>query len=178
MSHYKHTTQCTVHRITSVYLLLLLKLMLKGQLCCSTAVYVGLYGFLLCITFTSTTEAVFVYDESKYSGTQSSTVIKYYWHCNLSIQHQQVLQRSHKEIWLNSLDSPVVIHYSNSQTSTSWMKKSSFFDSVSLLKVLQKWLRPWYRSSSNHKPNCPLPPPIASESISPLMKNRLSPVHL
>lgn len=34
--------------------------------------------------------------------------------------------------------------------------KSSFLDKMSLLKVLQELLRPWYRSASNHKPNRPL----------------------
>lgn len=34
--------------------------------------------------------------------------------------------------------------------------KSSFLDKMSLLKVLQELLRPWYKSASNHKPKRPL----------------------
>lgn len=34
--------------------------------------------------------------------------------------------------------------------------KSSFLDKMSLLKVLQELLRPWYKSASNHNPNRPL----------------------
>lgn len=34
--------------------------------------------------------------------------------------------------------------------------KSSFLERISLLKVLQELLRPWYKSASSHKPNLPL----------------------
>lgn len=34
--------------------------------------------------------------------------------------------------------------------------KSSFLERISLLKVLQELLRPWYKSASSHKPNRPL----------------------
>lgn len=34
--------------------------------------------------------------------------------------------------------------------------KSSFLERMSLLKVLQELLRPWYKSASSHKPNRPL----------------------
>lgn len=34
--------------------------------------------------------------------------------------------------------------------------KSSFLERISLLKVLQELLRPWYKSASSHRPNRPL----------------------
>lgn len=46
--------------------------------------------------------------------------------------------------------------HSNVHTSRSWTMKSSFLERISLLKVLQELLRPWYKSASNHKPNRPL----------------------
>lgn len=68
--------------------------------------------------------------------------------------------------------------HSNVHTSRSWTMKSSFLERISLLKVLQELLRPWYKSASNHKPNRPPPPPSSKELMSPLIKYEFSPLHL
>lgn len=86
------------------------------------------------------------------------------------------------------LNEPVLFHvtlsgrqpevHSNVHTSRSWTMKSSFLERISLLKVLQELLRPWYKSASSHKPNRPPPPPSSKELMSPLMKYEFSPLHL
>lgn len=68
--------------------------------------------------------------------------------------------------------------HSNVHTSRSWTMKSSFLERMSLLKVLQELLRPWYKSASSHKPNRPPPPPSSKELMSPLIKYEFSPLHL
>lgn len=68
--------------------------------------------------------------------------------------------------------------HSNVHTSRSWTMKSSFFERISLLKVLQELLRPWYKSASSHRPNRPPPPPSSKELMSPLIKYEFSPLHL
>ena len=44
----------------------------------------------------------------------------------------------------------------NAQASNALTTKSSEEVNSSLLKVSHLWVRPWYRSPSNHRPNTPL----------------------